>query len=172
MVRGRRGYTLIELVIAMAVFGFFLFVLLSLTMELTNYERKLQINFFRHPQIIAVIARMRRDVIDAYGDDPYKPTIDGYANNEKTLVLETLRDVGGTQIVVWDFSMPGLVVRRAYNVGGVTAWTARGVPPEFTAGIGITGVENKNGAPGVRILALDTKGQIAIDQTFFPRRTK
>ena len=157
---------------AMAIFGFLLFVILSLTMELTNYERKLRINFFRHPQIIAVIARMRRDVIDAFGDDPYNVSVDGYKNADKTLVLETLRDVGGTQIVVWDFSTPGVIVRRAYNVGGVTTWRARGVPPEFAAGIGIKGAENKNGAPGVRVVALDTRGQVAIDQTFFPRRTK
>jgi prepilin-type N-terminal cleavage/methylation domain-containing protein len=172
VVRSRRGYSLIELVMAMAIFGFFLFVILSLTMELTNYERKLRINFFRHPQIIAVIARMRRDVIDAFGDDPYNVAVDGYKNGDKTLVLETLRDVGGTQIVVWDFSNPGLIMRRAYNVGGVTTWTARGVPPEFAAGIGIKGADNKNGAPGVRVVAFDTKGQVAIDQTFFPRRTK
>src|SRR5258705_7795178 len=104
----------------MAVFGFFLFVILSLTMELNNYERKLRFNFLRHPQIIAVIARMRRDVLDAWGDDPYKPTIAGYENGDKTLVVETLRDVGGTQIVVWDFSTPGMIWRHAYNVRGGT----------------------------------------------------
>ncbi|HKR66306.1 MAG TPA: prepilin-type N-terminal cleavage/methylation domain-containing protein [Thermoanaerobaculia bacterium] len=168
----RAGYTLIELVVAMAVFGFFLFVILSLTVELSNYERRLKIQFLRHPQIMAVLARMRRDVLDAYGDNPYGVTVDGYANNEKTLVVETLNESGGTQTVVWDLSTPGIIVRRAYNVGVVRVWAARAVPPEFNKYAGIGAYENKRGAPAVRLTAYDTKGRLAIDQIFFPRRTK
>lgn len=170
--RRRNGFTLIEMVVAMAVFGLFLFVIMSLTNELNHYERSLQVNYLRHPQIIAVIARMRRDVLDAYGDKPYNVTFDAYENTPKTLVLETLTASGGTETVMWDFSTPGMVVRRSKNVGKVREWIARGVPPEFTAGVGITDVENKRGAPGVRLLAYDTRKQVVIDEIFFPRRTK
>ena len=168
--RRRNGFTLMEMVVSMAVFGLFLFVMMSLTNELNRYERRLQIDYLRHPQIIAVIARMRRDVLDAYGDTPYK--VDGYANTPKTLVLETLNAAGGTEDVVWDFSTPGMVVRRQVNVGKTREWVARGVPAEFTAGVGITDVENTRGAPGVRLTARDTKNEVVIDEIFFPRRTK
>jgi prepilin-type N-terminal cleavage/methylation domain-containing protein len=170
--RATAGFTLLEIVVAMAIFGLFIFVMLSLTMEMVRYERKLQINFLRHPQIIAVIARMRRDVLDAYGDKPYEVTIDGYENTPKTLVLESLHESGSTQTIVWDFSTPGVVLRRAYKTGEVREWVARGVPPEFNAGTKITDVENQKGAPGVRLIATDTKGRVEIDQIFLPRTTQ
>ncbi len=158
-----------EVAVAMAIFGIFIFITLSLTREMYSYERKLRIDYYRHPQIIAVIARMRRDVLDAYGENPYLPAYDGYTNSPKTLILETLNLSGGTQKVVWDFSTPTVIVRRAYGLGGVREWKARGVPPEFAAGVTIDATKNPKGAFGVRLLALDKYGRIAIDQTFFPR---
>ncbi len=174
MVNRRAGYSLLEVVIAMALFGIFVLVALSLTMELANYERKLKVDFLRHPQIIAVIARMRRDVLDGFGTDPYRETYDVYTMSPKTLIIETLHQSASSQIVVWDFSTPGVVVRRAYKTGQVRQWRARGLPPEFTAETKIESVQNPNpnGAWGVRLKALDSKGQVAIDQVFFPRTTK
>jgi prepilin-type N-terminal cleavage/methylation domain-containing protein len=163
------GYSLMEVVVAMAIFGMFLFIILSLTTEMYSYERKLRIDFYRHPQIIAVVARMRRDVLDAFGSDPYKDSYDGYTNSSKTLIIETLTESGGTQIVVWDFSAPEVVVRRAYNVGAVREWKARGVPPEFSAGVSIDDAPNPKGAAGVHLQALDKNGRIALDQIFLPR---
>ena len=173
MVNRRAGYSLLEIVVAMALFGLFIFVTLSLTMELANYERKLKVDFYRHPQVIAVIARIRRDVLDAYGPNPYAVKIDGFENdNPKTLVIEILNEAGGTETIVWDFSTPTVVVRRAYTVNGMSQWRARGLPPEFSGLIGSEANPNPNGSVGVRLTALDTKGQVAIDQVFFPRRTK
>lgn len=167
--RRSAGYTLMEVAVAMAIFGIFIFITLSLTREMYTYERKLRIDYYRHPQIIAVMARMRRDVLDAFGSDPYLTEYDGYKNSPKTLILETLNESGGTQKVVWDFSQPTVIVRRAYGLGGVREWKARGVPPEFAAGVSIDATENPKGAYGVRLVALDKYGRTAIDQVFLPR---
>jgi len=160
------GYTLLEVIVAMAIFGIFIFIMLSLTKELVTYERKLRVDFTRHPQIIAVIARMRRDVLDATG---YPGAYDGYENTPKTLILETLTWNGGVQKVVWDFSTPGVVVRRSYNVGVMREWKARGVPAGFSAAVSIEDAPNPKGADGVHLKALDKYGRIAIDQIFLPR---
>lgn len=160
-----------EMVVAMAIFGILTFILLSLTTELAFWERRLKLDFNRHPQVIAVISRMRRDVADGYGPNPYAAAIDGYKNTDRTLVLSTLHQSGGVQTIVWDFSSPGLVERRVYNVGNARVWRARGLPPDFTADIDSATNPNPYGIVGVRIKARDSRGRVAIDQTFFPRTT-
>ena len=167
--RRRNGFTLIEIVVAMAILALFIFVSLSLTMELHKRERELRLDFYRHPQIMAVLARMRRDVADANGRRPYRSEYDGYTNGPTTLILETLTPTGGTQMVVWDFSTPRIVVRRSYNVGAVRVWAARGVP----AGWEIGAASNPGGGwTGVHLTATDDNGRTAIDQIFFPRAAK
>lgn len=169
MVNRRRGYTLIEVVVAMAVFGMFIFVILSLTVELARYERKLKIDFFRHPQVIAIVSRMRRDVLDAYGDAPYPGTFRGYTQGPKVLIIETLHESGSSQTIVWDFREPDSVTRSAYQVGVPRVWLARAMPPDFNASI--NAVDNPRGVAGVRLQARDAKGNLAIDQIFLPRVT-
>ena len=170
--RGRAGYTLMEIVIALAIFGILTFILLSLTMELAFWERRLKVDFLRHPQVMSVIARVRRDVADGWSDNPYAATAPGYENGPKTLVLWSLSASGGQETIVWDFTTPGVVERREYNVGNVSVWRARGVPPDFTADIDSAKNPNPYGIDGVRMKATDSRGRIAIDQTFFPRTTK
>jgi prepilin-type N-terminal cleavage/methylation domain-containing protein len=167
--RRSAGYSLMEVVVAMAIFGVFIFIVLSLTTEMYSYERKLKIDFYRHPQIMAVVARMRRDVLDAYGNDPYKDSFDGFTNGPKTLIIEVLQETGGVQTVVWDFSTPEVVIRRSYVVGVAREWKARGVPADFSAGATIDAAKNPKGAPGVHLQALDKNGRIALDQIFLPR---
>lgn len=162
------GYTLLEVVVAMAVFGILLSVLAVLTAEMRFYEKRLPVNFMRHPQIISVIERLRRDVLDAHGQAPYRDTHDGYTMSEKTLILESVQRSGGVQTIVWDFSIPGEVHRRAYNVGVADHWVARGVPEDFSSvEIGDVGIPGS--AYGVRITAKDRNGRIAIDQILQPR---
>lgn len=173
MVRSHRsGYTLLEMVVAMAIFGIVTFILLSLTRELAFWERRLKLDFLRHPQIVAVLSRMRRDVADGWSDNPYSATAPGYTNTPKTLVLWTLNPAGGRETVVWDLSTPGVVERRAYTALDTKVWRARGVPPDFSADITSATNPNPYGIVGVRITAIDSRGRIAIDQTFFPRTTR
>jgi prepilin-type N-terminal cleavage/methylation domain-containing protein len=169
MVRRQRGYTLLEVVIALAIFGMFLMIVASLTAEMRGYERRLPINFMKHPQIASVVMRMRRDVMDAHGSDPYKPEFNGYTQSPKVLIIEAVQPNGGVQTIVWDFSTPGEVHRKAFNVGVATEWIARGVPPEFSNDLVLDAVGIPGRPWGVRLTAKDERGRIAIDQILQPR---
>jgi len=161
------GYTLLEVVVAMAVFGIFLMILGVLTVEMRSQEKRLPVNFLRHPQIITVVAKMRRDVLDAFGSDPYPETFRDYTQTPKTLIVQTM--VGsGVQTIIWDFREAGVVRRQAWNVGVPTEWVARGVPSDFNS-IEVDAVGIPGRPWGVRITARDGKGRIAIDQILQPR---
>lgn len=164
----RRGFTLLEVVVTMAIFGTLLMIVGTLTMEMRGQEKRYPVNFMQHPQIIAVLSRLRRDVFDAFGSNPYPPSAGNgrYTQSPRILIVETI--VGnGVQIVVWDFSRAGEVHRVSYNVGLMTEWVARGLPPEF--GATIDAVETPGHPYGVRITALDRNGRLAIDQYLQPR---
>lgn len=158
----RNGFTLIELVIAMAIFGMFLIMLATLSTEMRGQEKRYPVNFMSHPQIMTVLARLRRDVLDAFGQNPY----DNYPQSSQTLTFDTIVG-GGVQKVTWDFSKPGEVHRISYNVGIATEWVARGLPPDFVATI--DAVEIPGHPFGVHITAIDSKGRLSIDQYLQPR---
>lgn len=170
--RRHGGFTLLEVIVAMTVFGMFLIVVFILTAEMRGWEKRLPVNYMRHPQVISVIARMRRDVLDVQvplNGDIYLPTYKGYTNGPKTLIFETLLPTG-LQTIVWDFSEPGVVRRIAFNVGSeASTWVARGMPEEFSKGVGVKAVEFPGRPYGVRLIAKDSNGQIAIDQILQPR---
>lgn len=162
------GYTLLEVVVAMAIFGMFLVVLAQLTAEMRFQEKRLPVNMHRHPQVIAVLARMRRDVMDSLR---YQKTHDGYVSARNVLIVDTIVN-GYQQTVVWDFRTPGEVRRRAYQVGVAQEWVARGLPPSFTE-LTIDAVRTSPGAPwAARIIAHDEKGRLAIDTILQPRATE
>ena len=162
--RRAAGYTLLEVVVAMAVFGIFLLVVGVLTTEMRTQERRMPIDFMRHPQVMSLVARIRRDVLDAHGASPYRPTHDGFTQGPKTLILETVQQHGGVAMVVWDFSTPGQALRRAYNVGVATEWRARGLPAEFN----IEPVRIYGRPWGARLTA-DRDGVRTIDLILQPR---
>jgi len=169
--RNQRGYTLLEVIVSMTIFATFLAIAFGLTAEMRRWEKRLPVNFMRHPQIMSVIARMRRDVLDVQisANQPiYVSEHDGYVNGPKTLIIQTVLKTG-SQIVVWDLSEPGLVRRVSYNVGVKTEWVARGVPPEFSVGTEIESVKFDGRPYGVRLIAKDTYGRLAIDQILQPR---
>jgi hypothetical protein len=161
----------LEVVVAMAIFGVFLVVAFTLTSEMRAYEKKLPVNFMRNPQIISVIARMRRDVLDVlpFNERIYLDSHDGYENGPKTLIMQTVLPNGSLQVVVWDLTEPGVAKRISYNVGAKTQWIARGLPPEFTADAKIDAIKFPGRPYGVRIKAKDPNGRLAIDQILQPR---
>ena len=170
MVR-QRGYTLLEVVIAMAIFGIFLMVLATLTTEMHFWERRLPINMHKNPQVISVLSRLRRDVLDA-GGDPYMNKHEEYVASEKVLILNVMFPDGGQRAVVWDFRTPGQVTRREYNVGVYEDWVTRGLPREFS-NLQIDAVKVTPASKwATRIQAKDEKGRIAIDTIFQPRATE
>ena len=162
------GYTLLEAVVSMAIFGMFLAILGMLTVEMRRQEKRLPVNFMRHPQIVSVVSKLRRDVLDAFKDNPYPTTFHEYTQTSQTLIIESIQP-SGSQTIVWDFRTPGEVKRISWNVGVATTWTAHGVPPEFSNNFEIDAVGIPGRPFGVRITAKDEKGRLAIDQILQPR---
>ena len=169
--RGRSaGYSLMEVVVAMAVFGIFCAVLFTLTAEMRFYEKRLPVNMHKNPQVISVLARLRRDVLDAAGTKPYKDSYGEYVASDKVLIVDVMMPTGGRETVVWDFRTPREVRRRAYNVGVPRDWVSRGLPVDFS-NVQIDAL--KIGAAwATRITAKDEKGRIAIDTILQPRATE
>jgi len=167
--RRMRGYSLLEVTVAMTVFGVFLVIFFLLTADMRQWEKRLPVNYMRNPQIMAVIARIRRDVLDAHGNNPYRNSHDGYTMSGKTLILESLLPNGGVQIIVWDFATEGVVKRVSYNVGFKSQWVTRDLPREFSSNVDIDAVEMPGRPFGVRLTARDRNGKVSIDQILQPR---
>lgn len=168
--RRQRGFTLLEITISMTIFAVFLAIFFTLTSEMRKWEKKLPTNFTRHPQVIAVLSRLRRDVQDVFvppgADSPYLTEFNGLTNSSKRLIFATTR-TDGTETIIWDFTEPTVVRRISYKVGVKSEWVARGLPKEFNAEID---AEEFPGRPyGVRLQAKDSNGTLAIDQILQPR---
>jgi len=162
--RYMRGFSLMEMVVALTIFGAFLIICAILTKEMMGYEKKLPVDFLTYPQVSAVISRLRRDVEDATA--PYYPdAFENYIQSDSTLILYSLDEDNHAKTIVWDFTDPAIVRRRAYNVGMLSnEWIARGLPK-----IRINAYEVPDHAYSVRVQAVDSHGILAIDQIFQPR---
>jgi prepilin-type N-terminal cleavage/methylation domain-containing protein len=166
--RGReRGFSLLEIVIVLAMFGAFLWIVVVLTAEMVGYDKRLPVNYLAHPQVGGLVARLRRDVSSAccsYYPDSYAT----YTQSSNTLIVETLVRSGFSERVVWDFSTEGEAHRHAFSAGAETShWVARGLPRIEVADFPIPNKPQKTDS--VRIKAYDKKGRLALDQIFQPR---
>lgn len=159
-----RGFTLMEIVVSLTIFGTFIIISALLTKEMMGYEKKMPVDFLTNPQVSSVISRLRRDVEDATA--PYYPDqFENYTQTDSTLILYSLDENNEARTIVWDFRDPKLVRRRAYNVGILAnEWVARGLP-KFS----INAYEVPDHAYSVRVQAVDQHGILAIDQIFQPR---
>ena len=164
MVKRERGFTLVEIIVALTIFGVFIIISAILTKEMMGYEKKMPVNFLTYPQVSAVVSRLRRDVEDATA--PYYPDkFENYEQSDSTLILYSLNESNQAQTIVWDFTDPKLVRRRAYNVGILAnEWIARELPK-----LRINAYEVPDHAYSVRVQAVDDHGILAIDQIFQPR---
>lgn len=162
MVRRDRGFTMIEIVVTLALFGLFLYIIVMLTAEMKRNEAKWPVNFMTHPEVGSVVARMRRDIEDT----KYFPSNVGtYQQTPQTLLLYTLLPSGFGKSIVYDCTTPGEVHRREFTGTQQTEeWVANGVPA-FT----FADVTMDNGQDAVHITAVDSHGKIAIDQVIVPR---
>jgi prepilin-type N-terminal cleavage/methylation domain-containing protein len=164
VVTRERGYTLMEIVVAMAIFGIFLFMIILMTAELDANRKRNPVNFMTHPQVSAVVSRLRRDVEDSQS---YPSDVDKYEQGPKTLIVEVLAEDGTLEKIVWDFTKAGQVHRLTFRVGALTSqWDAYGLP-DFGAQVDAYPIA---GQYATRIQAVDEKGQLAIDQLFTPRK--
>lgn len=151
-----------EVVFTIAIFGVFLMILVSLTLNMRKNEEKYPVNFMVHPEVSSVMARLRKDVFDT---KYYPAEFQGYSQSKKTLVLYTLRTSGFAETVIYDFRTNGEVRRKAFNATALASeWVARGVP-NFEIG----DYQVLTGQDAVRIRAYDNNGKLAIDEIFLPR---
>lgn len=165
MVRRRRvrGYSMLEIVVVMALFGVFLFILVTVTAEMRRVEKKWPVNFLARPEVSSILARMRRDILDSTS---FPDTIDKYSQSPTTLIVYTINQDGTAETVVWDFTQPGEVHRLAYKASLLsTDWKAREEPIFVSS---LEPMESGN-EQQVHIRAIDKGGKIAIDEIFVPR---
>lgn len=167
MVKRQRGYSLLEVVVTLAVFGVLLLIITVVSTEMRRAEKKWPVSFMKHPHIQAVIARLRKDVVDAF-PPYYVDEIGRYTQGDKILILHTLQENGTSQWVVWDFTTKGEVRRRIFT-GGVErpSWHAGGIFLDFSFGA----FEFPGRPYGIRLKALDEKGVLAVDMILQPRAT-
>lgn len=169
--RRERGYSLMEVIVAMAVFGIFLTVFFILTAEMRGWDRRLPMSMHKHPEMMSVLARLRRDVLDANSKAPYEKTHGEYVSSAQVLILESVQANGEVHTIVWDFRTPGEAKRIAFDVGVKREWTARGLPKDLS-NIEIDALKtSSSGGWATRILARDGAGRLAIDQIYQPRAT-
>jgi prepilin-type N-terminal cleavage/methylation domain-containing protein len=164
VVNRERGFTMMEIVVVLAIFGVFLWIIVVLTADMRTWEKKMPVNFMSHPQIAAVVSRLRKDVEDARW--PYYPKEQGsWIQGPTTLIVDTLLQEGTTETVIWDFSKGGEVTRISFVANQEKSrWTAHDTPTFKILDYAV--VEHPD---SVRIQALDKDGKLAIDQIFQPR---
>lgn len=160
--RRRRGYTVIELVVSLAVLSVVLMALSMLSIEFLRFDRAVRMKWFTHPDTDAVLSRMRADVIEAVA---YPATFDVYVQSEKLLILRTIGPQLEAEETVWDFRDDGVAKRRRFrNAAIAEEWSASGLP-DFT----IAAESFADGTIGVRLLGKDEEGRVVVEQTMAPR---
>jgi len=160
-----------EVVVVIAIFGVFLWIIVVLTSDMRTWEKKMPVNLMSHPMVSAVVSRVRKDVLDACGDcNPFPESLGGteWSRGDRVLIVETMTDAGGDVYAVWDFSKPGEVTRMTFIANQEQSrWTAHGTPA-FTVSY-IPPPEIKKDPDAIEIKANDDKGKLGIDQVYFPR---
>ena len=162
--RRARGYSMMEIVVTMALFGVFLFILVTLTSEMRRNEKKWPVNFLARPEIGSIVARMRRDILDTTS---FPDNFNEFTQSPTTLIVYTInQDHSSAQTVVWDFSKPSEVHRKAYTATQLSSeWVARQAPTFICTLAPMQSGDELE----VHIQAVDDDGKVAIDQIFVPR---
>jgi prepilin-type N-terminal cleavage/methylation domain-containing protein len=160
--RGQGGFTMIEITVTLAIFGIFLFIIVTLTAEMRRNEKRWPVDFMSHPDVGAVLSRLRRDVYDSkYFPDAWQ----SYTQSDQTPIIYTITPAGFGETIVWDFTKPGEVTRHAWTANQPQAdWVAHATPAFTTEKF-----DAPNGQTGLHVVAIDDKGKLAIDQILIPR---
>jgi prepilin-type N-terminal cleavage/methylation domain-containing protein len=160
-VRRSGGYTVVEVVVAMAIFSIFLLVLAGLQSEFVRFDREIRVQMFSHPAPLSVLARLQRDILDSTS---YPVEFREWTQSPLTLLLAVPGD-DGSGVVVWDFTEAGMARRSEFAKGGEPIeWTARAVP-QYEIG----SYEMPDGRVAVRVRSVDEKGRLSVDRVILPR---
>ena len=161
--KNQRGYSLMEMVVAIAIFGILILVVVSLERQLIQFDRAFKIRFMVHPEDMAVISRVRKDVLDAHS---YPAKAGDYEQSPETLILSHVNEDDVLEEIVYDFTKSGQVRRLRFQQNKLMEeWMGRGLPK-----FGVSSFEMPNEAVAVRLQGFDAKGQLVVDQILLPRR--
>lgn len=151
------------MLVAVAIFGVFLLVLVGLQRQFLHYDGEVRVALFTHPAPFSVLARLRRDVLDSRG---YPDPVGSWTQTPETLLLDVANDDGTPRVVVWDFRDATVARRLELKQGGerVASWEARAVP-HYT----IDKWDAPDGRVGVLVTAKDNEGNVVVDQIITPR---
>lgn len=160
--RASRGFSLIEAVITMFIFGVVIWILVSLESQLARFDRKLDFSFHRNPHRMQLVARFRRDVADA---QVYPATYGDYAQTPETLLLRTASDDGEERTIVWDFTAGTAPVRIEFADGEeVSRWRPTGMP-KFIVSAHVM----PDTSVAVRLQGIESSGALTVDAIAQPR---
>lgn len=149
--------TAVEVVIALAIFGVLLMILTSLQVQFLRFDRDADLRLFDHPQQLAVVERLRRDVQDSIS---YPLMWEGHVQSDTTLILR----LSEKRIVVWSFEAEEAERMSWVDTTLDEQWSAHGVPRFELAAA--------EGAPdrfGVRLQGYGRDEQLLLEQVVFPR---
>jgi len=160
--RRQRGFTLVEMLVTLAIFGLFIAVIGILTHEMYFVQKKWPVNYMTHPDVGGVVARVRRDVLDSLY---YPAEFEGYTQTKRTLVVYVVGQDGYAKTIVYDFRKDSEVRRLEYKSKQLeSTWIAHAVPV-----FQVDAYTLDTGQDAVRLTAKDSEGKLAIDQIFVPR---
>lgn len=139
---------MVEMVVALAIFGILLLVLTSLEKQFVELQLRSRSNLMKHPDASAVISRVRKDILDS-AEYPKKHL--DFKESPEVLLLSSKDAEGQPQFIVYDFRTRTVARRITYSGEEITSeWTARGVP-RFS----IDDFEMPDGGVAVRLQAFD-----------------
>lgn len=124
--RRARGFSLIELIVVIAILGVFVLMLTGLEREVLGLLRGGESRRVSLADLEPVLVRLSHDILDASGYYPNNREVDGYSQSETTLILRSESGEGEGDLIVWNFA-PDEVQRFTYS-GPIrrSEWTWRG----------------------------------------------
>lgn len=157
----RSGFSLVELTVTVAIFGVFLLILTGLATQMAKFDRTFRLELMTHPQTMAVLARVQRDVQASVA---YPGSYGEFVQNPRTLLLTLPGESEGAVTVVYDFSAEDEVRRLAFRgETSLPVWVARG-----TGAYEISSYEMPDERVAVRLRGRDREGRMAVDQIYQP----